>query len=117
MKVLVAVEDDEDMRLIIRMQLRVDDRLQVVSETATAAEAVDAARAHLPDLVIRDHFISGDVMGLETAPLIKEVSPTTKILLFTDHDLAVEAAREPAIDAYLPKQRLTELLPTVLSLV
>lgn len=117
MKILVAVEDDEDMRLLIRMQLRDDDRLGVLSEVATADEAIAAARAHCPDLVILDHFIQGQVMGLEAAPMLKVASPTTKILLFSDHDLAVEAAREPAIDAFLPKSQLTALRSTVLSLL
>lgn len=78
MKILVAVEDDEDMRLLIRMQLRDDDRLGVLSEVATADEAIAATRAHRPDLVILDHFIQGQVMGLEAAPMLKVVSPTTR---------------------------------------
>lgn len=117
MKTLVTVEDDEDMRLLIRMQLRDDDRLGVRSEVATADAAVAAMRAHCPDLVILDHFIQGQVMGLEAAAMLKVASPTSKILLFSDHDLAVEAAREPAIDAYLPKSKLTVLRSTVLSLL
>jgi len=117
MKNLVAVEDDEDMRLLIRMRLQSDDRLDIVTEVATAAGALEATRAHRPDLVILDHFIQGEIMGLQAAPLLKAASPTTKILLFTDHDLSVEAAREPAIDAYLPKSRLRDLPHNVRSLL
>lgn len=45
-----------------------------------------------PHLVILDHFIDGDVMGLEAAPAIRHVAPDARILLFTSHDLEVEAA-------------------------
>jgi len=116
-KILAVVEDDEDMRLLIRMRLQSDDRLEVVSEAATAAGALEATGAHRPDLVILDHFILGEIMGLQVAPLLKAASPTTKILLFTDHDFSVEAARDTAIDAYLPKSRLKDLLLIVRSLL
>lgn len=113
MKVLIAVEDDADMRLLIRLQLRSAADLELISEVATADAAVEAAREHQPELVILDHFIEGQVMGLQAAPMIKEAAPGAKILLFTDHELSVEAAREPAIHTYLPKQRLSELLDVV----
>ena len=117
MKTVVAVEDDPDIRTLIRMHLRSDDRLGLVGEVATAAEAVETATFRRPDLVILDHFLSGEVMGLQAAVLLKTASPTSKILLFTDYDLSVEAAREPAIDGYLSKTRMHDLLPTVLSLL
>ena len=44
MKVLVVVEDDTDMRLLIELTLRVDDRLDISGGCATAAEAI--AEAH-----------------------------------------------------------------------
>lgn len=113
MKVLVVVEDDTDMRLLIELTLAGDERLQISGSCATAAEAVAAAQAMQPDLVILDHFIEGDVMGLEAAPAIKAVAPHTSILLFTSHDLEVEALREPAIDHFLLKRDIGTLMPTV----
>lgn len=117
MKVLVVVEDDEEMRMIIGRVLARDERIEGHGAAATALEAVEEARQMQPDLVILDHFIEGDVMGLEAAPLIKAAAPTAKILLFTAHDLATEASREAAIDAFLPKDRLENLLDTVRSLL
>ncbi len=43
--------------------------------------------------------------------------PDIKIILFTSHDLAIEASREPTIDTYLQKKDLNKLLPTVLRLL
>lgn len=113
MKVLVVVEDDHDMQLLIRVTLQQDGRLELKGACATAREAVEAARELQPQLVILDHFIDGDVMGLDAAPEIKRAAPRSKVLLFTSHDLQVEARREAAIDRYLPKRDIADLLPAV----
>ena len=113
LKVLVVVEDDPDYRRLIRLTLLEEPALDVDGEAATADEALALAQVRKPDLVILDHFIDGPVMGVELAPLIKSVAPHTKILLFTTHDLAVEVARQPAIDRYLRKHDLALLLPCI----
>lgn len=115
--VLVVVEDDRDMQMLIRITLQSDGRLELAGQAASAAEAVEMAREQQPDLVILDHFIDGDVMGLEAAPAIKAASPGSMILLFTSHDLQVEARREPAVDAFLRKHDISMLLPTVQQLL
>lgn len=117
MRVLVVVEDDVGMRLLIRETLGADPRLEIEGEASTLDEAIEEARARPPDVMILDHYIEGDVMGLEGAPKLKEVAPDSKLILFTSHDLKVEASRQPAIDAFLLKKDLNELLPTVQSLV
>jgi DNA-binding NarL/FixJ family response regulator len=112
-KILVIVEDEADMRMMIRAILRADRRLEIMGEAASAAEAVEVARSIDPGLVILDHSIEGDVMGLEAAPLIKEVAPNAKILMFSAFDLKKEAAAEPAVDGFLSKSDVRKLLPTV----
>jgi DNA-binding NarL/FixJ family response regulator len=112
-RVLVIVEDEPDMRMLIRVVLSRDERLEVLGEAANAPDAIDLARTLDPGLVVLDHQIEGSVMGLEAAPLIRAVAPQAKILLFTAFDMAAEARREPAIDAYLRKDEMPKLLPTV----
>lgn len=112
-KVLVIVEDEADMRMMIRAILTSDDRLEVVGEAASAAEAIEIARTSDPGLVILDHSIEGDLMGLDAAPLIKKVAPKAKILMFSAFDLEAEAAAEPTIDAFLRKTDVRLLLPAV----
>lgn len=113
LRVLVVIEDDVDFRRLIRLTLGTDPDLEVEGEAASADEALPLAKEMQPDLVILDHFIEGTVMGVELAPMIREVAPDTKIMLFTTHDLQVEAGREPAIDRYLRKHDLGLLLPSV----
>ncbi len=113
MKVLVVVEDDRDMQLLIELTLQADSRLEISGCCATADAAIALTRQVQPALVILDHFIDGDVMGLDAAPAIKEAAPDARVLLFTSHDLHVEASREPAVDEFLLKRDISDLMPTV----
>lgn len=117
MRVLTVVEDDVGMRVLIQELLSDDDRLDMTPAAATLDEAVELARTTQPALVILDHYIEGDIMGLEAAPMLKKAAPDCKILLFTSHDLTVEASREPAIDDILLKRNFDKLLPTVQALL
>ncbi len=116
-KILVVVEDDADIRFLIKLTLRSDGRLEISGEAATAAEAVELARTEQPGLIILDHYIEGTVMGLDAVPELKAVAPASKILLFSSHDLSAEVARQPLVDAFLRKDRMSELLPTVQGLL
>jgi CheY-like chemotaxis protein len=111
------VEDEPDMRLLIRLALTRDGRLVPVGEAASAAEAFDLLTDSSPGVIVLDHSIEGDLTGLEAAPMLKERADGVKILLFTAHDMAREAAAEPAIDAYLRKDRIDQLLGTVQELL
>jgi DNA-binding NarL/FixJ family response regulator len=112
-KVFVVVEDEPDMRLLISMMLRKDPRLDLLGEASSAAEALAVLDTIEPGLIILDHGIEGDIMGLEAAPLLKAKAPRAKILLFTAFDMRDEAEAEPAVDGYLRKDRIDQLLPTV----
>ena len=112
MNVLVVVEDDPGMRVLIEELIGEDKRLNLSGELANVEDAIETARASQPDLMILDHFIEGQIMGLEAAPMLKAVVPNAKIILFTSHDLTVEAKREPAIDALVLKRNMDQLLPT-----
>lgn len=115
--VLVLVEDEPDMRTVIKAMLGADPRIRIVGEASTASQAIELARTVDPGLIILDHSIEGDITGLEAAPMLKEVAPNAKILLFTAYDMRTAAQEEPAIDAYLRKDSIASLLPTVQSLL
>lgn len=111
---VVIVDDDSDSRFLISRALRGDDRIEVTAEVPDARGAVDAIRVLKPDVVVLDHYIKGTVMGLDSAPVIKTVSPHTKVIVFTETDLGLEAYLEPEIDAYLRKDDLSNLLHLIL---
>jgi DNA-binding NarL/FixJ family response regulator len=113
LRLLVVVEDEADVRMLIKLRLAADPRIEIVGEAESAAQAIELARVTHPALVILDHSIEGDIMGLQAAPMLKEVSPETKILLFTAYDMRSEAEHEPAVDAFLSKRDFGKLLQTV----
>lgn len=115
--VLVVVEDEPDFRVLIRAALREDPRIELSGEVTTVEEAVALARASEPALIILDHNLEGEMVGIDAAPKLKAASPDTKILLFTAYDVAAEARREPAIDGFLRKDDVAKLLATVRGLL
>jgi DNA-binding NarL/FixJ family response regulator len=112
-KVFVVVEDEPDMRALIALTLGRDSRLELMGEAASAAEALALLDSMEPGLIVLDHGIEGDLMGLDAAPLLKAKAPQAKILLFTAFDMRREATAEPAVDEFLRKDRIGDLLPTV----
>ena len=112
-KILVVVEDDADMRMLIRASLNVDPRLEVVGEAVNADEAIALCSTTEPGLIILDHMLESGKTGMEAAPELKRAAPSACILLFSALDLKVQAATEPSIDFFLKKTDIQELLPTI----
>ena len=116
-KVFVVVEDEPDMRMLISMMLAKDPRLELLGEASSAEQALAVLDSIDPGLIVLDHGIEGELMGLDAAPLLKAKAPNAKILLFTAFDMQREADAEPAVDGYLRKDRIDQLLPTALRLL
>ena len=114
---LMIVEDEDDMRFVIRLALARDSRLDVVGEADSAEAAIDMAKGLQPRLVVLDNRLEGELSGLDAAPLIKDVAPATKVLLFSAFDLERAAAAAPAVDAFLGKHAIARLVSTVDDLV
>ena len=113
----LVVEDDLDMQLLIQLKLGADSRLRFCGAVTNSTDAIALATDMGRGVVILDHFIEGQIMGLQAAPLLKAVAPDMPIILLTSHDLAIEVSREPAINAYLRKSDIKHLLPTALRLL
>lgn len=79
---VMIVDDDSDMRLLLRATLGSDERVDIVAEAADGNGAVDAFRSATPDVCILDYRMPG-LDGLEAAAQILGESPGTTILLFS----------------------------------
>ncbi len=111
MKVLVVVEDDLDIQFLVQTVFLGDTRFTVLSGAESAESGLELASSSEPGLIVLDHGLTGKLTGLEAAPLFKKVAPQAKIILFTAHaELRVRAAAEPAIDAFLLKTDVGQLL-------
>ena len=111
MKFLTVIEDDPDVQLLIETIFSMDSRFTAANAAETAEEALESTRKAEPGVIILDHGLAGTLTGLDAAPMLKELAPGAKIILFTAHaELQSRASAEPAIDAFLLKTDSTRLL-------
>jgi len=110
--VLVVIEDDPDVQFLIVTLFSADARFTLGGVAVAAEDALEMARITEPGIIVLDHGLAGALTGLEAAPRIKAVAPLAKIILFTAHaELRDPASDEPAIDAFLLKTDISQLLP------
>lgn len=118
LNVLAVVEDDPDVQLLVETIFSMDSRFTLAPVTDSAEAALESARTTEPGIVVLDHGLAGPLTGLEAAPLLKELAPNAKIILFTAHaELQTLADVEPAIDGFLLKTDSTQLLPLAQRLI
>jgi DNA-binding NarL/FixJ family response regulator len=108
---VVLVDDMAELRALVRLTLERSGRFAVVGEAANGQEAIEAAAAHTPDVVILD--VAMPVMdGMEALPKILDVAPDVHVVVlsgFSEARLGGEAASRGAV-AYLEKGLPPDLL-------
>ncbi len=104
MATILLVEDDEDLRENIRVQLEVD-RHRVV-EAADGTEAIQCWRSFVVDLIITDFSMPG-LNGQEVIQMVSVSQPELPVILMSsgidEHVLLCILHRFPSVQ-YLPKQ-------------
>ena len=117
---IVVVDDASEVRLLVKTRLRMSGLLRVVGEGADGAQAVALAREHQPALMLLDVSMPG-MDGLAALPRVLEVSPSTRVVLysgFEEQGLAGEAQRLGAaafIEKSSPIDSLSDRLLDVLA--
>jgi DNA-binding NarL/FixJ family response regulator len=112
---LLIVDDEPDMRFLVRMTVEAGGHLAVVGEASSGDEAIRRARELRPDAIVLDQRMAG-LSGLETAERILAEDPGAVIVLFTaicEPDLARRAA-DVGIRACLAKTELSCLVAALL---
>ncbi|MEX2393773.1 MAG: response regulator transcription factor [Actinomycetota bacterium] len=82
---VVVVDDNEDLRVLLRLHFMRDGRFVVVGEAADGREAIAVAEAQQPDVMVLDRRMP-ILDGLEAMPDIRRVSPNTAIVLYTANE-------------------------------
>jgi DNA-binding NarL/FixJ family response regulator len=101
---VLLVDDHTLFRKGIASMLSDRDDMEVVGDVENGREAVDAARAKSPDLVLMDvHMPGGD--GLTAVKAIKKNMPQVKVVMLTafDDDEDLFAAIKNGADGYMLK--------------
>lgn len=100
----VLADDTEDIRLLLRVHLQNDGRIEVVGEAGDGERAIAQVEEHAPDLLVLD-LAMPRVDGLDTMQRLRRTHPDLKILVLSG--FAARHMEDKAIaagaDAYVEK--------------
>lgn len=100
---LLIVEDDGILAANLESIIR-EFGYGVLGPVATGEEAIDLVREHVPDLVLMDIELAGDLNGIETAERIGQLADVPIVFLTGfSHDPLLEEAKIAAPYGYLIK--------------
>jgi DNA-binding NarL/FixJ family response regulator len=103
---ILLVDDHEIVRKGIRQLLDGPTR-DVCGEASNGEEAIQKVLQLKPDLVLMDYMMPG-MSGAETLQKIREISPSTKIVILTVDDALVQHADKIGADACVHKGNVVE---------
>jgi DNA-binding NarL/FixJ family response regulator len=111
---LLICDDHKVLTDALATVVGLDEDLQMIAPPVHEAEtAIALCTEHLPDVVLMDIvFKGGGMSGIDATRQIKEVSPSTKVVIMTAHDedrLLVEAV-EAGASGFLGKDEAAEEL-------
>lgn len=107
----LIVDDDNDMRFLVRMTIETANHgLCVGGEAASGSEAITAINQDRPGVVVLDYRMPG-MSGLETAAEILRADPNQPIILFSAYldAEAIDRARDLGIRTCLAKTDVDRL--------
>ena len=78
------IEDEPEIRKLLRMIIEKQEGFQVVSESENFASAVSDFTRYRPDVAFVDIDLNGD-SGLECAKVLTELNPKLKVIFATAH--------------------------------
>ena len=79
----LIVDDDSDMRFLVRMTIEVANHgLAVAGEAASGADAIASVEQDRPEVIVLDYRMPG-MSGIETARKILHDHPDQPIILFS----------------------------------
>jgi DNA-binding NarL/FixJ family response regulator len=79
---VVLVDDEEDLRFMLRLHFNQDARFDIVAEASDGEEGLKICEELKPDLIVLDVKMPR-MDGLTAMPLMRKVCPDTKVVLFT----------------------------------
>ena len=117
-KSILHIDDEAAIRDIVAEILKAHG--YVVRSVATPGEALDAARAEMPDLVISDLQLD-EADGLDTIAQLRKLKPALPVILLTGVLIDPKVARETVgrlVSVYIEKTRpLSEIVREVTKLI
>jgi DNA-binding NarL/FixJ family response regulator len=108
------VDDVPELRLLVKLTLEEDPRVEVVGEASNGREGVTGVAETQPDVVLLDLSMP-DMDGLEAIPLMREQAPRSRLVVLSGHEagrISLEALDQGAT-RYVNKASDLHTLPQV----
>ncbi len=114
---VLLVDDHPIVRQGVRSYLETVDDIEVIGEAGSGEDAIDFIKNNVPDVVLMDLLLPG-MNGVEATSQIKQISPTTQVVVLTSHhdDSLVFPAMKAGALSYVLKVISPEELVNVIRL-
>ena len=113
---ILIVEDESIVAMDLKQRLAAMD-YEVTATVSNGAAAIDQVSACLPDLILMDIQIKGDIDGIETAEIIQKKFEVPIVFLTANSDIAtVTRAKKTGPLAYLLKPFENKSLQTTIEI-
>ena len=101
---VLIVDDDDRLRDVLSLYIGFEDGLEVAGTAGDAAEATAMAAELHPDAIVLDYHMPG-VDGIAAIPMLRDVAPDVRIVMFSADDdrTASRAAIASGAAAYVTK--------------
>jgi DNA-binding NarL/FixJ family response regulator len=102
---VLIVDDHAVVRLGVERALAGVGDVQVVATAANAEQALLATCEHLPDVILMDIEMPGEIDGIEATRRIRRLQPDVRIVMLTSHldRGTIEAALQAGANGYTLK--------------
>lgn len=114
-KRILLADDHAILRSGLRFMLSSQEDMEIVGEASTGTETLKQSETLQPDLILLDLSMPG-LGGLEVLPILRRLTPTSKILVLTMHDdkhYLNQALQNGASGYVLKKAADTELITAI----
>src|SRR5215813_2002109 len=112
---IMIIDDHVVIRSGLRMLIEHDQRMKVVAQAGSKAEALERAASTRPDVIILD-LLLGDEDGLSFLPELCQTSPNSRVLVLTgvqNPDAHRRAIRRGAMGIVLKEHAADQLLKAI----
>lgn len=106
----ILVDDNDDMRFLVRMILEREPGIDVVAEVADGVAALEAWRAGKGDVIVTDQKMPG-MTGVEIAEVVLAQEPHTPVILYSAYldELVIAAAERAGVCKVIEKDHYKEI--------
>jgi DNA-binding NarL/FixJ family response regulator len=94
---ILIVDDNANIRRLLRSFVETNTGFEVCGEAENGPEGIEKAKELQPDLILLDLTLPG-MLGTDAAPIFRRLLPQMKIILFTLHTDGVNQALASTFD-------------------